>query len=86
VKKALPGRFTLLLFRGCSLAYSTLKEKRPVFKDQPANGAAALRAFAPSLRRSTRDRLSGRLAIALVGGTSLVLWVGLMSLAVHLFR
>jgi hypothetical protein len=57
-----------------------------VLRDLPGNGTAVLRALAPSLSRAIRDRLSGRAAIALVGGTNLILWAGLISFAVRLFR
>ncbi|HEX6842726.1 MAG TPA: hypothetical protein VF113_14420 [Stellaceae bacterium] len=48
-------------------------------------GPATISVLAPALRRLLQDRLSGRAAIALVGGTSLLLWAGILSLAVHLW-
>jgi len=56
-----------------------------VLRNQPVNGSAAMAALAPTLRRSFRDRLSGRAAIAFGAGTSLLLWAGIISLAVRLW-
>ena len=57
-----------------------------MLRNQAVNGPATTGALALALHRSFRDRLSGRAAIALVGGTSLLLWAGILSLLVHLWR
>jgi hypothetical protein len=63
----------------------TASEVQSVLRNQPVNGPAAIGVLAPTLRRSFRDRLSGRAALTLVGGTSLLLWAGILSLLVHLW-
>ncbi len=57
-----------------------------MISDRPANLASALDTLAPIARRSLRDRVSPRAAIALVGGTSVVLWTALISAIFHFTR
>ena len=57
-----------------------------MLRDQPANGPMAARALAPIMRLSLRDQLSARAAFALVGGTSLILWAGIISLVIRFWR
>lgn len=61
------------------------EEANLVLTNQPANGPATIALLAPRLRR-LGDRLSGRAAIALLGGASLILWTGIMSLVLHFWR
>ena len=56
-----------------------------MLRNHSVTGPATISVLAPALRRLLQDRLSGRAAIALVGGTSLLLWTGILSLAVHLW-